>query len=145
MEVQTTRFGRVEFAAEDVFRFPEGLPGLAGCRDWVILSEGDGPSVAWLQSIQRPEIGLAVVCPRRFVPGYRLRVARRELEPLKLDSPKAALLLAIVTKTERALALNLRAPVVINLDRRLGRQVIANGGLPLQLELDVTPTLKKTA
>ena len=145
MEVQTTRFGRVEFAAEDIFRFPEGLPGLADCGEWVILVEGNESTVAWMQSIQRPEISLAVVRPRRFVPGYRLRVARRELEPLKLDSPKATLLLAIVTKTKRALALNLRAPVVINLDRRLGRQVTACGNLPLQHELEITPTLKKTA
>jgi len=145
MEVQTTRFGRVEFAAEDVFCFPEGLPGLAACRDWVILSEGNDAAVAWLQSVQRPEIGLAVVCPRRFVPGYRLRVARRELVPLELDTPKGALLLAVVTKTARALALNLRAPVVINLDRRLGRQVTARGSLPMQHELDNTPALKKTA
>jgi len=145
MEVQTTRFGRVEFAAEDVFRFAEGLPGLATCRDWVILSEGNAAAVAWLQSVQRPEIGLAVVCPRRFVPGYRLRVARRELEPLELDSPEGALLLAVVTKTARALALNLRAPVVINLDRRLGRQVTAHGSLPMRHELDNTPALKKTA
>jgi flagellar assembly factor FliW len=143
MEVQTTRFGPIQIAADDLIRFPEGLPGFRECREWVLLADGRNAALAWLQSADRPEIAFAVVSPRRHVPGYRLHVARRELEPLEFEDLQAARVLAIVGKNARSVTLNLKAPVVINLDRRLGRQVIANGDLPVQHELESTLAARK--
>lgn len=146
MAIQTTRFGRVEILPEDVLRFPEGLLGLAECREWVLLADLQNEAVAWLQSLERPEVALAVVSPRRFVAGFQMRVARRELEPLELDEVRTAQVLVIVSKTGRAVTLNLKAPLVINVARRLGRQVITNGELPVQYELTgASATLKRSA
>jgi len=135
MEVQTTRFGPIEIATDDLIRFAEGLPGFQECRDWVLLADGRSAALAWLQSVDHPEIAFAVVSPGRYVPGYRLHVARRELEPLGFEDLRAARVVVIVGKTGRSITLNLKAPVVLNLDRRLGRQVIANGDLPVQHEI----------
>jgi flagellar assembly factor FliW len=146
MRIATTRFGSVEVEADDVVRFPEGLLGLADCRDWVFLADAQDDALAWMQSLNRAEIAVAVVGPRRFVPGYRVRVARRELEPLKLDDVGAAQVLVVVGRTDRSVTLNLKAPLVINLQRRLGRQVVANGELPLRHELGgAQPMLKRIA
>jgi flagellar assembly factor FliW len=143
MDVQTTRFGPIEVSADDLIRFPEGLPGFADCRDWVLLADGRNAALAWLQSVERPEVAFAVVSPRRHVPGYRLHVARQELEPLEFEDLQTARVLAIVGKNARSITLNLKAPVVINLDRRLGRQVIANGDLSVQHELHSIVAVRK--
>jgi len=135
MEVQTTRFGPIQIAAEDLIRFAEGLPGFPECREWVLLADGRNAALAWLQSVDQPEVAFAVVSPRRYVPGYRLHVARRELEPLEFEDLQAVRVLVILGKSDRSITLNLKAPVVINLDRRVGRQVIANGDLAVQHEL----------
>ena len=112
----------------------------------MFLADTDNDAVAWMQSVDRADVALAVVSPRRFVPGYRMRVARRELEPLHLDRVERAQVLVILGRTERSLTLNLKAPIVINLDRRLARQVITNGQLSLQHELlTETLTLKRSA
>jgi flagellar assembly factor FliW len=146
MRTNTTRFGQIDYEPEDVIRFPEGLLGLELCHEWVLLADTENEALAWMQSIQRTEVALAVVSPRRFVPGYRMRVARRELEPLEFESLQSAEVLIVVGKSERAVTLNLKAPLVINLARRLGRQVITNGDLPVQYELaPQTPALKKSA
>ena len=116
--IPTTRFGPIEVQADDVVHFPAGLLGFEHCRDWVLLAEAENDAVAWLQSVHRADVALAVVSPRRFVPDYRMRVARRELEPLHLDQIGRAQVLVIVGRTERCLTLNLKAPIVINLDRR---------------------------
>jgi len=146
MKISTTRFGPVSVDAQDVIRFPEGLPGLPGCRDWVLLADEQNDAVAWLQSVNRWDVALAVVSPRRFVPDYQVRVARRELEPLKLEDATAVEVLVIAGRTQRSVTLNLKAPLVINVDRRLGRQVIANGSLPLRYELNEgTPALRRIA
>jgi flagellar assembly factor FliW len=84
------------------------------------------------------------VSPRSFVPDFQLRVARSELMPLALDDVQQAQVLAIVGKNERGITLNLRAPLVINEERRIGRQVITNNDAPIQYELasDSTPMRK---
>jgi flagellar assembly factor FliW len=46
-----------------------------------------------------------------------------------------------VNKNENGITLNLKAPIVVNVPKRLARQIIANGELPVQHELHpfVTP------
>jgi flagellar assembly factor FliW len=146
MDVYTTRFGPLEVLADDVIRFPEGLPGLEERRDWVLVAEAHNDAACWLQSVDRADVALAVVSPRRFVPHFQMRVARRELEPLGLEEVRAAQVLLVVSRTEGSLTVNLKAPIVINLRRRLARQVIANGDLPVQYEVGaVPPAMRKSA
>jgi len=146
MEIQTTRFGSVGIEAEDILTFPGGFLGLEDCRHWVLLADAQNDALGWLQSTARAEIALAVVSPRRFVPEYQVRVSRSELAPLALGSVKDAKVLVVVSKNERSITLNLKAPLVINLEQRLGRQVVTNGDNSVQYELSETqPVLKKIA
>jgi flagellar assembly factor FliW len=132
MKINTTRFGALEMQPEDVLHFPGGMLGLEDCRDWVLLADAENDALGWLQSVTHSEIALAVVSPRRFVPDYQVRVSRLELEALEMTDLREAQVLSIVGKNDRGITLNLKAPVVINLQRRLGRQVITNGDLPIQ-------------
>jgi flagellar assembly factor FliW len=136
MEIHSSRFGTLHLDSDDVLRFPAGLLGLEHCREWVLLDDGQNDAVAWLQSVECPEVALAVVSPRRFVPDYRIRVARPEIEPLDFDDVRSAEVLVIVGRTDRAVTLNLKAPLLVNPARRLGRQVITNGNLPIRHELN---------
>ena len=146
MKIDTIRFGCVEIEPDDLLHFPSGLFGLEDCRHWVLLADAENDALGWLQSSSRPEIALAVVCPRRFVPDYQVRISRGELAPLELTEIRQAQVLTIVGKNEQGFTLNLKAPLVINLLRRLGRQVITNGDQPLQCQLVGHPTtLRKTA
>jgi flagellar assembly factor FliW len=146
MRIRTTRFGTLDLEPADVLSFPQGLLGLEECRDWVLLADVQNDVLGWLQSTSRPEVALAVVSPRRFVPDYQFKVYRSELAPLDLKHVEDAQVLVIVGKNERSITLNLKAPVVVNLSQRLGRQVVANGDQPMQYELgsDHAP-LKKSA
>lgn len=140
MQINTSRFGPVVVYEEDVLLFPSGLLGLEDCRHWLLLGDGRSDTVAWLQSIEKPQIAMAVVAPRRFVPDFRMRVARAELEPLHLADTSVAEVLVIVGRTDRSITLNLKAPLVINPANGVGRQVITNGDLPIAYELRSGPT-----
>ncbi len=146
MKINTTRFGALEMQPEDVLHFPGGMLGLEDCRDWVLLADAENDALGWLQSVSHSEVALAVVSPRRFVPEYQVRVSRLELEALEMTDLREAQVLSIVGKNDRGITLNLKAPVVINLQRRLGRQVITNGDLPIQHTLTSEPTtLRRSA
>ena len=135
MNISTTRFGRLDVKAEEVLIFPAGIVGLEDCRQWILLADANNDALGWLQSTTRREVALAVVSPRRFVAGYQARISRSELAPLDLADVKQAQVLVIVGKNDRGITLNLKAPLVINLQQRVGRQVIANGDQPIQFEL----------
>jgi flagellar assembly factor FliW len=132
MNISTTRFGRLEICEGDVLTFVDGLIGMEECRRWVLLSDATNDALGWLQSLDRAEVALAVVSPRPFVPGYRVRVARRDIQPLGLRDAQDAQVLVIISYANGALALNLKAPLVVHLNERLGRQIVARDDHPVQ-------------
>lgn len=146
MQINTTRFGPVAIEPEDVIDFPAGLVGLEAARHWVLLGDAENDALGWLQSTTQPEMALAVVSPRRFVPSYQVRLPGRELAPLCLDRVTDAQVLVVVGKRDATITLNLKAPLVINLDRHLGRQVINNQDEPVAYPITGEPVrLRKSA
>ncbi|NBW88226.1 MAG: hypothetical protein EBR23_15700 [Planctomycetia bacterium] len=146
MRITTSRFGRIDVDAGDILRFPSGLPGLEDCREWALLADASNDALGWLQSTNRGDVALAVVSPRRFVPDYQVRIPRSELSPLAISDMRQAQVVVVVGTNGKSLTLNLKAPIVINLETRTGRQVVASGELPLQYELtSERPPLKKSA
>ena len=146
MWINTTRFGRIDVDSADLLTFQSGLPGLEQCREWALLADAENDALGWLQCTTRDDIAIAVVSPRRFVPHYQVRIPRSELTPLRLHDICHAQLVVVVSKNNKGLTLNLKAPIVINLEDRTGRQVVASGDLSLDQQLYHTlATLKKSA
>src|SRR6266513_2459086 len=109
MNISTTRFGNLSVEDADVLTFVDGLIGMEDCQRWVLLGDEENAALAWLQSLERPEVALGVVSPRRFVPDYQVRVAKREIAPLELVNPNHAQVLVIVSNVGGVLSLNLKA------------------------------------
>jgi flagellar assembly factor FliW len=137
MNISTTRFGTVAIEESDVLTFVDGLIGMETCRRWALLADAANTALGWMQSLDRPEVALAVVSPRRFVNDYQIRVTRREVESLELYEPRDAQVLVIVSQAGGTLTLNLKAPLVIHLERRLGRQIVARDDHAVQFPLPV--------
>jgi flagellar assembly factor FliW len=135
MNISTTRFGTLAIEETDVLTFVDGLIGMEQCRRWVLLADAQNPALAWLQSLDRAEVALAVVSPRRFVPEYTCRIARRDIQPLGITEASEAQVLAIISQSEGSLALNLKAPLVLHLAERLGRQIVARDDHAVQHRL----------
>ena len=139
MVFATTRFGLVEAAPEDVIRFEYGVFGFEQHRDWVFVPDDRHAAVAWMQSVDRPDLAFAVVSPQRYVADYALKAPKCELEPLGLRDLSTAQVLAIMNNRDGALTLNLKAPIVVNLQERIGKQVIAGGDYSLEHVIQPAP------
>lgn len=141
MKIHTTRFGSIEIEPDDILFFRNGLIGFEDCRHWVLLADAANTSVAWLQSMQHSDVAMPVVSPRRFVPDYQVRLDPTDVDLLQLSQVEQAFVLSVVSRNEETLTLNLRAPLVINLDRRIGSQIITVDEQPMQYELATLPTM----
>jgi len=144
MNISTTKFGGLSIEEADVLTFVDGLIGMEDCQRWVLLADAENSALAWLQSLDRAEVALGVVSPRRFVPDYQVRVAKREIAPLGLDNPSDAQVLAIISNVGGTLSLNLKAPLVVHLASRIGRQIVARDDHAVQHRLQ-SAARRKTA
>lgn len=134
VKVETTRFGEVEVEEEVLLRFPNGIIGFEGLDSFVMLEGPEGTPLKWLQSTNEPAIAFVIADPSTIVPGYVVRVNGEDLDPLELDTPEDAAVAVIITvpgELEKATC-NLLAPVVFNVEKRLGIQVVLDGDYPIR-------------
>ena len=146
MNLATTRFGAVTIDDGDVLTFAGGLIGMEDCCRWTLLADAQNQAPR-LAAEPRPVVtslwrwsALAASCP-----DYRVRVSRRDVEPLGLERPEDAQVLVIVNQVGDRLVLNLKAPLVVHLESRRGRQIVARDDHAVQFLLTDAPALRKSA
>ncbi len=135
MRIDTQRFGTLQINPDELFLFPQGLIGMESLRQWALLPDLDNPSVAWLQSASRGDRAIPVISPRAFFEGYRVHVTRRELACLHMQPGAEIYVLTTISGHVGRLTTNLRSPLLLNLSRRLGCQVITGDEQPIQQPL----------
>lgn len=137
MRIDTQRFGTVQFNTDQLFLFPQGLVGMETLRQWALIPDPENTAVAWLQSASRGDRALAVISPRAFFRDFRVHVSRRDLSALQMRPGSELYVMTTVSGHVGKLTTNLRAPLLLNLDRRLGCQVITDNDQPIRRALPV--------
>jgi flagellar assembly factor FliW len=126
MQIQTSRFGSVSIKTEDVLNFPEGLLGFNELRQFVLLDDPTDEIFAWLQSCEEPNIAFPVLEPELFAPNFVVHLTKHDLEALNLETARGSRNFAIITipQDPTQMTANLKAPIVINVAKRLARQCV---------------------
>ncbi|MEM1331866.1 MAG: flagellar assembly protein FliW [Actinomycetota bacterium] len=148
MNVETTRFGTIEAEPEELVVFPEGIPGFAGRREMLVIAGGDllgaepgegHPTLFWLQDVHDPDLAFLTTVPWSAYPDYDID-PDLDQDVFGETEPDDVVVLVIVTirrdGDSAVLTTNLRAPVIIDQRRRVGKQVILESGdWPIQAPL----------
>lgn len=125
--IDTARFGHFSVNDEDVIRFPKGIPGFETHKEWALAGEENNP-IKWIQSLSDGDVALPVVNPLTLMNSYNARLPEGSLMLLEAETVGDLALLIVVSIPPGApwdMTANLRAPLVINHKKRIGRQVIA--------------------
>jgi flagellar assembly factor FliW len=139
VEIITTRFGQAEaiqVAADQVYLFPTGLVGFPGLRSYARIADASG--FGWLQSLDDINHCFVIANPAAFFPDYGFDIGDADVQALKLTDAGDAEAVVIVRlgDTPEQSTANLAAPIVLNRESRLGRQiVIADGRWPIRSPL----------
>src|SRR6201991_971655 len=108
--IESTRFGTLDIASEDVIEFPAGLIGLGGFRYALVAHESDG-AFCWLHSIDDPSIALPVTNPWNFFADYSVDVSDEASQAITADAGDVAVFVTIRAGAELSdFYANLRAP-----------------------------------
>jgi flagellar assembly factor FliW len=126
MTIQTSRFGAIAIAADDVINFPEGLLGFNELHRFVLLDDPADEIFAWLQSCEEPNLAFPLLEPELFTSNYKIQLAKHDLEVLGMKTAEGIRSFAIITipADPTLMTANLKAPIVINVSNRLARQCV---------------------
>ena len=114
------------YQEEDVIRFDEGILGFPDSRQYILIPHETESPFAWLQSVDEENLAFLLINPVAVKSDYVVQLPERAADDLKLTDASEGVVFAIVVVTEdpRKMRMNLRAPVIINVRERLGRQVV---------------------
>lgn len=126
MVIHTSRFGAVSLTSDDVISFPEGLLGFNELRRFVLLDDPSDEIFAWLQSCEEPGIAFPLLEPELFATGYKIQLTKHDLEVLQMASQEGVRYFTIITipQDPTQMTANLKAPIAINVDKRVARQCV---------------------
>jgi flagellar assembly factor FliW len=125
MKIRTKYHGEVEINEKDIFHFEYGIPGFLDEKQFVLLPLEDTPFVI-LQSVKTPALGFAMIDPFGYFPDYDIELDEQTVTQLELSSEKEVAVYVILTVADPFdnTTANLQAPIVLNYEKKLGKQVI---------------------
>lgn len=139
MQLETVHFGVIDINEADFIYFPEGTPGFEQSKRFALLGNDEKESVFfWLQSVDMPELCFVVTDPFMVYDGYGVDVEDEDVELLEITDTNKVLTLTIVVIPENMdeIRVNLKAPIIINTEKKLGKQIIQqNDNLPIRYYL----------
>jgi flagellar assembly factor FliW len=126
MLVETTRFGSINVDDNDILRFPEGMLGFAKIDQYVLVESEDDSLFLWLQAVKKPSIAFPLLEPQIFERQYKVDLLEEDRKVLEIEDLSNVKIFSIVTipTDPTKMTVNLKAPIVVNLKKRLAKQVI---------------------
>ena len=114
------------YAPEDIINFKAGIPGFENNKDFVLVTIPDYVPFEWLVCIDGSQLRFAIINPMLFLPDYKPNIVKEHLTDLYIEKPEDVLIYTIVTIHSNPLesTANLIGPIVINKNKRLGKQII---------------------
>ena len=118
----------ISVSQENIIAIRDGIIGFPQLKRYVVMDLEDEQNVTmkWLQSVDNPKIGLLITDPKIYFPDYQVEVIKEELEEINLEDGDldAAIVILTFNKEDQYLSANLRAPIILNVTKKLGKQLI---------------------
>ena len=136
LQFETKYFGLIEYDPERIIYFNEGLPGFPHSKRFLFMSETPDEKVFfWLQSLDEFDVAFTLMDLYTVIPDYAPVVEEEEMVNL-IDSDSDELHIyniVVIPEDIRKMRANLRAPVVINMKKGVGKQVVcADDSYPIR-------------
>lgn len=124
LEIQTSRFGKIQVDADRIITFPRGLLGFPDYQKYALIGAGNENYFFWLQSIDKPGLAFVVTDPATFFKTYDVPLKEEIQQELELTDPSMSQIFVICNKVGDWLTGNLLGPIVVNAVSRIAQQVV---------------------
>jgi flagellar assembly factor FliW len=124
MEIDTTRFGRLEVDDQRIIDLPHGLLGFPNHTRFALIQTGEENYFFWLQSVDEPALAFVVTDPSIFFKDYEVPIREETQAALQLAELSHAQVFVVCNKVDEWLTGNLLGPILVNAQNRLACQVV---------------------
>ena len=130
MQITTSRFGTIEISEDKLIHFPLGLLGFETLHRYLLIDSDEAAPLRWLQCVDEPDLAFLVVEPTLFFPDYAVQLAADDHTMLGIEPGQEVVMACLVVVPDNAaeMTVNLMGPLVLNPERRVGKQVVLHDG-----------------
>jgi flagellar assembly factor FliW len=126
MIVSTLSFGELEIEPQEVYEFPQGIPGFEEYHRFIIVQPNAELQFCYLQSVEESGLALLVCNPFLFFKDYDFQLSEAYQQELRITEEKDVVVWSVVTINWQSneATMNLLAPIVVNIREKRGKQII---------------------
>lgn len=127
IEIDSVKLGKLLVNPDSLLTFPKGIPGFQDIKEYALIPPGNDSPFYWLQAFKDPALAFVVTDPLLFKADYHPDYPEEEMKLLNVDDPKSLVILVLVTiprDDPKRFTANFMAPIYINLENRIGKQII---------------------
>ena len=135
MTINTRIFGEVSIGDDRMIHFPKGIVGFPELTDFALIHDadaGDQGGIRWMQSMQEPNFAMPVVDPLVAKEDYNPIVEDDLLKIIGECEDPLVLVTITVPSDLTKMSVNLKAPLIINVDTKKAAQVILEDDYPVK-------------
>lgn len=132
MEIETRDFGKMEINEDQIISFPDGLYAFEDARRFALIAPKENEYPIWLQCIDNLRPCFIVFDPYIFCEDYNfsLNEGEKTILGIKDNSNTKVLCIAHVPEDFRDTTVNMKSPIVVNMDNKTAMQVILQDNYP---------------
>ena len=126
MKINSAKLGEIEYSEDDVITLSSPLLGFPDLQDFLIISDDNSYPFFFFYSVEDADICFILIETNTFFKDYNPDIPKRELKVIAISDKKEMKLFSIVVvPTDPKLSTaNLRAPLVVNFEKKLAKQII---------------------
>ncbi len=126
MKLYSKYHGVKEYSENDIINFKKGLPGFKDLKKFILFPIEANNIFSMLHSIENTEIGLVVVSPFYVMKNYEFNLEDNEKLALEIENEADVVIFSTVSVNNdvEKITTNLKAPIVVNIKKHLGEQLI---------------------
>ncbi len=150
MRANTRLFGDIDIPEEKIITLDNGIIGFPDMKHFTLIfdEEKKGASLMWFQSMDEPQFAMPVMQPQIVMPEYNPTINDSLLQPLgDLNENNLYVLVTVTVPPQiEKISVNLKAPIIVNMDTLKGAQLIVEDDLSVRYAIyDILKKAKEGA
>ena len=138
MKAETRLFGTIDVADDKIITLERGMIGFPDLTHFALIFDEEKKDkkfkIMWLQSMDDADVAFPVADPLLVKEDYRPMVNEEIIAPLGEMTEDNTYILVTVTVPKKVedFSVNLKAPIVINMNTNKGAQIITEDDYPVK-------------
>ncbi|AAK80167.1 flagellar assembly factor FliW [Clostridium acetobutylicum] len=126
MKLETQYHGIIEYNENNIINLVKGMSGFENLKKFILVGIENNEVFSLFHSMEDKETAFIVSSPFYVKADYEVNLSEELVKELKIDSEKDVLIINTVnlSKDIKKMTTNLGAPIIININKHLGKQII---------------------